>query len=64
MGSIFRRSASGVVMLGGGRLSPARQHGQDHIVAGDAGRQGFGAGGLDRIQPIVKHRAQHLPATT
>ena len=31
-------------------LSPARQHGQDHIAASDAGIQCFGAGGIDRTQ--------------
>jgi hypothetical protein len=34
-------------------LPPARQHGQDHIAAGDARLQRLGAGGLDRGKPMI-----------
>jgi hypothetical protein len=45
-------------------LSLARQHGQNHVAAGDAGLQGFGTGCLDRDQAMVEHRAQHLDEMT
>jgi hypothetical protein len=48
-------------MLGGtGRLSPTCQHRQNHVAAGDARLQRLGAGGLDRGQAMIEHRAQHL----
>jgi hypothetical protein len=40
------------------------QHGQNHIAAGEAGLQRFGAGGLDRGQPMVEHRAEHFDELT
>jgi len=38
----------------------ARQHGQDHIAAGDARLQRFGAGAFDGGQSMIEHGAQHL----
>jgi len=53
----FRRSASGVVMLGGAAgLSLARQHGQNHIALAMPASSGFGTGRLDRGQPMMSTR--------
>src|SRR5271167_4678028 len=41
-------------------LSLARQHGQDHVAAGDARFQRLGAGSLDRAEPMIEDRAQYL----
>jgi hypothetical protein len=37
----------------GRRLTPARENGDDHVAAGEAGVQGFGAGLLDGADAVV-----------
>ena len=46
------------MLAGAGGCRCPCEDGQNHIAARDAGRERFGAGGFDSIQPMVEHRAQ------